>query len=67
MKITTTPNGATVKMQPREIHGHPDRFVQSIGDEYHGVRIVRDSTIPINELHMIDGTHRMVMRFKDAV
>ena len=56
-----------VTMEMREMRAHPDRFKADIGGIYQGIRIVRDATIPMDEIHVIEGNRKMVMRFKDQV
>ncbi len=52
---------ATMTMEVRQIIAHPDRFKSDIGDTYRGIRIIRDETIPLNEIHVIEGNRRMVI------
>lgn len=54
---------AQIAFTPTEIHVHPDRILPTSGD-YRGIRIVRDKTIPFNEIHLLDGTHCMILRMK---
>lgn len=55
----------SMTIQPREVRAHPDRFKADIGDTYQGMRVVRDPTIPMNEIHVIEGNRRMVMRYAE--
>ena len=57
---------ANLTMEMREIRAHPDRFKADIGDMYQGCRIVRDATIPLGEIHVIEGNRRMVLHYKES-
>ena len=57
---------AKMTMEVREIRAHPTRFLSGVGDTYQGTRIVRDASIPYNEIHVIEGNRRMIMRYKDS-
>lgn len=54
---------ATMSMEIRKIIAHPDRFAAGIGDTYQGIAITRDVNIPLNEIHVIEGGRRMILRY----
>lgn len=64
MKLTKLSETTTqIEFTPTEIHAHTDRFKYPT-TAFKGIRIVRDDTIPLNEIHLLNGTHRMIMRLK---
>lgn len=58
---------ATVTMEIRKIIAHPDRFRADVGDTYQGAVIVRDVNIPLNEIHLIEGGCRMILRYATRI
>lgn len=47
----------------QKIIAHPDRILDEVGDTYRGIPVVRDPTLPKNEIHLISGHRRVVMKF----
>lgn len=63
MQVTyTDKTHANFTFTPLEIHAHPKHFTDDMGDTYQGIRLIRDATIPLNEIHFLDATHRMIMK-----
>ena len=54
---------ATATVEIKKIIAHPERFLADVGDTYRGIAIIRDAAIPLDEIHMIEGNRRVVLRF----
>jgi hypothetical protein len=54
---------ATATLEIKQIAAHPDRFLADVGDTYQGVAIIRDASIPLDEIHVIEGNRRVIMHF----
>jgi hypothetical protein len=63
MQVTyTDETHASFTFTPLEIRAHPKRFTDDMGDTYEGIRLIRDEAIPLNEIHFLNATHRMIMK-----
>jgi hypothetical protein len=47
----------------QKVVAHPDRFLKEVGDTYMGIPIVRDPTLPKDEIHVISGNRRTVFKY----